>query len=142
MSADESEILKTDALGRVTVPKHKREEMLDAFEQSGMSGAEFARAHGVPTMTFASWIQKRRRARGDYDKEDTRRKLRMRRSKTPQASKKSPQAINLIEVDVSNSTSKQPSSSLEVLLPNGVKIFIASESQIPLVKTLMHELSC
>jgi len=29
---EEPKILKTDALGRVTVPKAKREEMLDAFE--------------------------------------------------------------------------------------------------------------
>jgi len=45
---EESKILKTDGLGRVTVPKAKREEILDAFEASSMSGAAFARSHGIP----------------------------------------------------------------------------------------------
>ncbi len=75
--APAGEILKVDVLGRVTVPKEKREELLDAFEASGMSGAQFAQHHGINVQTFASWIQKRRRARGDYEDEEKRRKLRM-----------------------------------------------------------------
>ncbi|MCH6258571.1 hypothetical protein MLD52_18570, partial [Puniceicoccaceae bacterium K14] len=54
-TADEELILKTDALGRVRMPKEKRELILDRFEQSGMSG-----------QAFASWIQNRRRQRGEY----------------------------------------------------------------------------
>ena len=77
--AETGEILKVDVLGRVTVPKEKREELLDTFEASGMSGAQFAQHHGIHVQTFASWIQKRRRARGDYESEEMRSKLRMRR---------------------------------------------------------------
>lgn len=40
--AAELELLKTDALGRVKVPVKKREAILDAFEQSGLSGTAFA----------------------------------------------------------------------------------------------------
>jgi len=35
-------ILKTDVLGRVRMPKDRREAILDAFERSGMSGQAFA----------------------------------------------------------------------------------------------------
>lgn len=59
--------LKTDALGRVRITAQHREALLDAYEQSSMSGAKFAAAHGVKYTTFASWIQKRRRDRGQYE---------------------------------------------------------------------------
>ena len=65
--SDEQEIiLKTDCLGRVTVPTHRREFILDQYERSGMSGQGFARHIGVKYTTFASWVQKRKRARGQY----------------------------------------------------------------------------
>ena len=41
------EPLKSDQLGRVRTPVAKREEILDAFERSGVSGAEFARLTGI-----------------------------------------------------------------------------------------------
>ena len=131
----EATILKRDSLGRVRVPHAKREEMLDAFERSGMSARAFAHSHGVKKMTFASWVQKRRRARGDYEKEETRRKLRM-----PKASKTSQlqEGMSLLEVEVSAPSS----SSLEVMLPNGAKVLLSEERQIPLLKTLLRELSC
>ena len=58
---DESgEILKTDVLGRVKVRPERREELLDAFEASAMSGQSFAIHHGIKVQTIASWIQKLR----------------------------------------------------------------------------------
>jgi len=60
------EILKTDALGRVRMPVEKREVILDKFEASGMSGQAFAEYIGVKYQTFATWVQKRRKARGEY----------------------------------------------------------------------------
>jgi hypothetical protein len=64
-----SMILKRDALGRVTVTPARRAELLDEFERSGMKGVPFAKLVGVNYQTFASWIQKRRRERGDYPSE-------------------------------------------------------------------------
>jgi hypothetical protein len=69
-------LLKADVLGRVTLGREQREAMLDAFEASGMSGQAFALQHGIKIQTFASWIQKRRHARGDYQKEAVCHKLR------------------------------------------------------------------
>ncbi len=57
-------LLKTDVLGRVKMPREKREALLDEFEKSGMSGQEFARWAGLKYTTFANWTQKRRKVRG------------------------------------------------------------------------------
>jgi len=59
--------LKADVLGRVRITAKHREALLDAYEESSMSGAKLAAAHGVKYPTFASWIQKRRRDRGEYE---------------------------------------------------------------------------
>lgn len=61
-------VLKTDRLGRVTMPVSRRELILDRFEGSGLSGQAFARQIGVKYSTFSDWVQKRRRARGEANK--------------------------------------------------------------------------
>ena len=57
-------ILKTDGLGRVRTPEERREQLLDEFERSGLSGQKFAALAGIKYSTFATWAQKRRRQRG------------------------------------------------------------------------------
>ena len=53
-------ILVQDALGRgVRTPLEKREQVLDEYERSGMSGAAFAALVGVKYSTLAWWIQQR-----------------------------------------------------------------------------------
>ena len=59
-------ILKTDVLGRVKMPLARREQLLDEYERSGLSGQKFAELVGVKYPTFAAWAQKRRRVRGAY----------------------------------------------------------------------------
>ncbi len=59
--------LKTDVIGRVRISAKHREALLDAYEASSMTGMKFAAAHGVKYPTFASWIQRRRRDRGQYE---------------------------------------------------------------------------
>ncbi|MCH8476168.1 MAG: hypothetical protein LAT55_13180 [Opitutales bacterium] len=61
MTDEETLILKTDTLGRVRMPRERREAILDEFESSGMSGQAFAKRIGVKYPTFASWRQQRRR---------------------------------------------------------------------------------
>ncbi|MGA3282904.1 MAG: IS66 family insertion sequence element accessory protein TnpB [Verrucomicrobiota bacterium] len=63
---DETTILKTDVLGRVKTPPTRREQLLDEFERSGLTGQKFAEVVGIKYPTFATWAQKRRRARGAY----------------------------------------------------------------------------
>jgi hypothetical protein len=55
--------LKQDAAGRVWTPAEQREAVLDEFERSGLPATKFAAHVGVKYPTFASWVQKRRKAR-------------------------------------------------------------------------------
>ena len=63
IKADEL-ILKTDGRGRVQTPAARREEILDEFERSGLSGKKFAALVGIKYPTLATWAAKRRRERG------------------------------------------------------------------------------
>ena len=140
--ASESEhLLKTDVLGRTRMSRAQRETILDAFESSGMTGQAFALQHGIKIQTFASWIQKRRLARGDYQKESVRQKLRMRKScPATDQPHPTPASFNLIEVDLR----KEPTATtaLEVLLPGGAIVRISHESQIGLLQLLLRQPPC
>jgi hypothetical protein len=141
---DGGNILKTDVLGRVHVGRVQREVILDAFEASGMSGQAFALHHGIKVQTFASWIQKRRRVRGDYQNEALCHKLRMRKHSAQirheEASRSQP-TMNLIEVNLKNEAPKIHEA-LEVILPGGAVVRISHESQLGLLKNLIHQLAC
>ena len=54
--------LKTDTKGRVRTPAADREALLELFRQGSLSGAAFARMHGLRYSTFMCWIKKSRAA--------------------------------------------------------------------------------
>jgi DNA-binding transcriptional regulator YiaG len=58
------EILKQDNLGRVLTPLVKRQEILAAFDGSGMSAARFAAMVGINYSTFCSWVQEHNKKQG------------------------------------------------------------------------------
>ena len=58
------EILNQDILGRVRTPLAKRQEVLAAFDGSGMSAARFAAMAGINYSTFSSWVQERNQKQG------------------------------------------------------------------------------
>lgn len=49
-----------DRLGRKITPAARREELVAAWQQSGLTQAAFARREGVRYTTFASWAQQAR----------------------------------------------------------------------------------
>lgn len=53
-----------DRLGRKITPAARREELVVAWRQSGLTQAAFARREGVRYPTFASWVQQARQAGG------------------------------------------------------------------------------
>ena len=55
-------ILKTDTRGRVRTPAADQEALVALFEQGGISGAAFARLHGIRYSTFMHWRGRRRKA--------------------------------------------------------------------------------
>ena len=112
-------LLKMDALGRVRTPAAKREEILDEFERSGVSGAEFAELAGIKYPTLASWVQRRRR-----------RGLEARKPKT---------RMCFLEAVVEKKASSP--SVLEVELPGGARLRITDAGQVPLAVQLIRSLA-
>jgi transposase-like protein len=51
-----------DTRGRVRISNEQRRLILDEFERSGVSGAEFARRCGLKYSTLAGWRQRQRRS--------------------------------------------------------------------------------
>lgn len=131
-------ILKSDALGRVTVTKDKREAVLDEFERSGLKGAEFARMAGIRYQTFAYWVQQRKHSRGQYQR------------KAAEHSVETP-GVRLLEAVVTQAPADKPvkpgpaaltaETTLEVLLPGGARLLVANADQIPLVAKLIKSLA-
>ena len=130
-------ILKRDALGRVTLTQEKREALLDEFERSGMKGQPFARMAGVNYQTFASWIQKRRRARGDYTGSTA----------TPVARKQAPAALRLVEAVIPAvqclpaAAVHSDTHALELLLPGGARLLLHDARQAELAAHLLRHLN-
>jgi len=58
-----SEVLKVDTVGRVRTPREKQQDIVEAYEQSGMTGQQFAAFSGVKYSTLMSWVGKGRRAK-------------------------------------------------------------------------------
>ncbi len=132
-------ILKRDVLGRVTISKVQRETLLDEFERSGLKGKPFAKLVGVHYQTFAVWIQKRRRARGDYAAAAAI------KSVAPTAVR-SPSPLRLIEAVAAPLGAALPagvgrgSEALELILPGGAKLLVTSSAQVALAAQLLNAL--
>ena len=123
-------ILKTDALGRVRMPKDRREAILDAFERSGMSGQAFAAEIGVKYPTFATWVQKRRRSRGDYP------------AGPDEAQVRAAPKVTLFEavLEPAKTEPVKAAAVLEVETSQGLKLCIRSEAEAALAAHLLTAL--
>ena len=126
-TTEETLILKTDVLGRVRMPADRREAILDAFEQSGMSGQAFAKHIGVKYPTFACWIQKRRRLRSEYPKK--------------KLLKPPPSLITFVEASIEQPCKETLPGGLEVQTQAGVKMVIRSQSEVELAARLICSLN-
>jgi len=115
-----TEILKTDCKGRIRFPAKMREELLDRFEHSGMSGAEFAAFYNIKYPTFASWRQKRERERKKAAGE--------------------PDGCTLVEVTLEEEPEHK---GICIALPGGASVRILNPSQAELVAEVLKGLvSC
>jgi hypothetical protein len=119
IKADEV-VLKTDERGRVQTPVARREQVLDEFERSGLSGKKFAALVGIKYPTLATWAAKRRRERGMPPV--------VRRSKS----------VRLLEAVVEgNYGNKKP---LILELPGGARMEIKDAQQAALAGALVRTL--
>jgi hypothetical protein len=118
--ADET-ILKTDVLGRIKTPQERREQLLDEFEKSGLTGQKFAALVGVKYQTFATWAQKRRRVRNAYP------------------AVKRPKQLRWLEAVVEPGSGNQ--SPLVLELPGGAKVQINNVKEAVLAAALLRALA-
>jgi hypothetical protein len=112
-------VLKTDKRGRVQTPVARREQLLDEYERSGVSGKQFAALVGIKYQTLATWASKRRRARGVVS---------VRRSR----------GMRLLEAVVEEARDKKP---LLLELPGGGRMEIRDAGQAALAGALLRTLS-
>lgn len=117
--------LKSDEKGRVQTPPARREEILDAFERSGVSGVKFAKMAGIKYQTLASWVVRRRRER-EASGTST--------SKTA-AIRPPMRFLEAVVPDASSATM-----SLEVELPGGVRLRLSRPEHLPLAIELIRNL--
>jgi transposase-like protein len=55
-----STIIRTGSDGRLRYSREQRQDLLEAFDRSGLSAMSFSRQHGVSYQTFIAWVRKRR----------------------------------------------------------------------------------
>jgi transposase-like protein len=56
----DSAIIRAGSDGRLRFTPAQRQELLDAYNRSGLTAMAFARGHGVCYQTFIAWQRKRR----------------------------------------------------------------------------------
>ena len=113
-----NQLLKLDSLGRARTDRAKRDGILDAFEASGMSGASFARQHGIRYSTFAYWVHRRRKLKDC--------------GATPTVPK-------FAEVIVRPSVNTVPT--LSIRFPGGANAEVHNADEIALAATLIREIA-
>lgn len=113
-------LVKSDRAGRTRYTKSYKAEVIQAYEQSGMSAAAFAEHCGVKYPTFASWIAKGKRSvSGNFCCEGD----------------ETQQFI------IAEFGSPRTETSLKLELPSGVIVHVSSASQLGLLADLLKTLS-
>lgn len=120
--ASTTDIIKADTRGRTRYTEDYRREVLDAFEQSGLSGMQFSKQCGVKYPTFASWIKKRREARDGIG--DGSRDLR----------------AGMDRFIIAEIREDEPLPALSVTFPGGVVARATTREQVVLLAELMRTL--
>lgn len=128
----EGQVLKSDTRGRVRTPLARQEALLDEFEKSAVSGAQFAALAGVKYQTFASWVHRRRKDRGEV-------------ARRPRLGAQEPaQAVRWMEAIVENAATAPVvanGTGLMVYLPGGARMEIGDERQAAVAAELLRALA-
>ena len=115
-------VLKSDELGRVRTPPERREQLLDEFERSGLTGMKFAGLVGIKYPTFATWLMRRRCQRDSA-------------AKVPA---KAVDTMRWLEAVVEQA--QVPGEGLALELPGGARVHIGDVKQVVLAAALLRAL--
>ena len=121
----QSEILKTDKMGRVRTSLERREQLLDEFEKSKLSGQKFAQLTGLKYSTFAVWVAARRRRRAAI---------------SPALPTAASQTVEWLEtvIDKAQASTPMAGAPLIVRLPSGAAIELANAAQASAAAALLR----
>ena len=122
---NELTIFKQDGRGRVRTSAGRREQLLDEFERSGLSGPKFAELVGVKYQTFATWVQRRQRQLGAV-------------AKVPVPTTAS---VKWLEAVMTSTPPPVAGAVLVLQLPGGVRLEVADEKQAVLAASLVRALT-
>jgi hypothetical protein len=117
------DILPTDSKGRVRVSRQRREELLDEFERSGLTGTQFAKTVGLKYTTFAFWRQQRQKRKPAL-------------ASAPAPQKAAP--VEWLETVIDKAHASTPGSTLVVRLPSGAAMELAHASQAAVAAALLR----
>jgi len=120
-------LLKVDTMGRVRTSRERRQAILEEFDQSGVSAAQFAQLAGIRYSTFAAWMARRRRTK-------------LGGGKTTTTSRRPPLRLVEAVIDRASSQARSPDQALLLHLPGGAKLEISSPTQVSLVVALVQAL--
>ena len=124
--ADETDvILKRDCLGRVLTTRAQRMALLREFENSGLSGPDFARTAGINYQTLATWRQQQNRQQ----------------RASGAVPERSLEVVSFVEaVATPPVKDAMAGAALNLWLPQGARLEISHRSQIPLAVELLNAL--
>ena len=121
-------VLKQDGKGRVRTSEARREQLLDEFERSGLSGPQFATLTGIKYQTFATWVQKRKR-----------------KGVAASVAAKIPvpaaESVKWLEAVVESAQGSEAGVSLVLQLPGGVRVEVTDEKQATLAAVMVRALA-
>jgi len=121
-------VLKADAVGRVKRSRAQREQLLDEFERSGLSGPKFAALAGIKYQTFAFWAQRRRKERAAQG--------------TAKVDSPTANPVRWLEAVVATASPTDPlrTAALILQLPGGARLEIADRQQALLAAAFVRAL--
>jgi transposase len=129
----QDQIVKVDRIGRIKTPRERREALLAEFDQSGMSGQQFARWAGIKYGTFITWVQKRRRKGAPGHAED---------KPDPTGTKSE---VRWVEAVMEQAATEQPNAAstagvMVVHGPRGVRLELSEERHVLWAAKLLRHL--
>ena len=110
-------IIRTGRDGRLRYTVGQRQQLLEAFDRSGLSAMAFSKQHGVSYQTFIAWLRKQRQAGESLP----------------------PDVPAFAEVMIKEPASPQ-APVLRVVLPCGTALEVTSHAALPLAAELLQSL--
>ena len=110
-------IIRTGSDGRLRYTVGQRQELLEAFDRSGLSAMAFSRLHGISYQTFIAWLRKRR-----------------------DSSEALPPGVPAFAEVMLQQPPPSSVATLRIVLPCGTALEVASRAALPLAAELLQTL--